>query len=96
MDRATESWIWNLLGFWVLIPQNKIWEDSQSKGKSSTTRALQLYQEVHAMEGSQPKALDAIELFQDNLKAKTFITIADPQLQTQWLHQQINCMNGNR
>ncbi|PLW47591.1 hypothetical protein PCASD_08165 [Puccinia coronata f. sp. avenae] len=58
--------------------------------QSNTRRALELYQEVHAVEGSQNQALGAFKIFQDNLNSKIFISIQDAQLRTQWLHKQID------
>ncbi|PLW42286.1 hypothetical protein PCASD_07754 [Puccinia coronata f. sp. avenae] len=62
---------------------------------SITCQALQLYQEVHAPEGSQNKALEAIELFRDNMNANIFVGIKDTELQGQWLRRQIDQMNEN-
>ncbi|PLW25927.1 hypothetical protein PCANC_27179 [Puccinia coronata f. sp. avenae] len=59
--------------------------------QSNTCRALEMYQEVHAGDqGSQNEALDAFEIFRDDLKTKIFISIKDAHLQTQWLHKQID------
>ena len=57
--------------------------------ESDTCWALEFYQEFNTEEGRQNEALDAFELFRDNLNTEILISIKDAHLQTQWLHKQI-------
>ncbi|KAI7956209.1 hypothetical protein MJO29_007608 [Puccinia striiformis f. sp. tritici] len=61
---------------------------------SNLQLAMSLYQEVHAEEASQHEALAAFKVFRSDINAQIFTSIREKDLQSEWLHEQIDEMNN--